>query len=292
MKHAYLILAHKNLNQIIQLIYSLQAENNYFFIHIDKKSVFTVNDISKSAHTLKCFKYPGNIFLYDKSINVNWGGFSQIKATLLLMNLLKDSQISPDYVHLISGQDFLLQSPNDIDVFFEKNKGTNFLDYFPLPSSYWRGNGGLHRISYKWDIDSGSKKPLGLSTVSLPENIQPYGGSQWWSLTWECVKWLTKVCVPGDFFYDFYQHTYIPDEMYFQTLLMNSHFSDSIVYDNLRYIDWKSGPEFPRILTTDDFDKLTNSGKLFARKFDFTKDKTILNQLCKKSRREFLINTF
>lgn len=36
----------------------------------------------------------------------------------------------------------------------------------------------------------------------------------------------------------------------------------------LRYIDWKTGPQYPRVLNENDFDKIKNSNCLFARKFD------------------------
>ena len=42
----------------------------------------------------------------------------------------------------------------------------------------------------------------------------------------------------------------------------------NICYQALRYIDWKSGPEYPKILNNDDFDLIKKTECLFARKFD------------------------
>ena len=36
----------------------------------------------------------------------------------------------------------------------------------------------------------------------------------------------------------------------------------------LRYIDWDSGPDYPRTLDESDFDKMKQSGMLFARKMN------------------------
>lgn len=48
---------------------------------------------------------------------------------------------------------------------------------------------------------------------------------------------------------------------------------DTVVNDNLRYIDWsKIGVTVPAFLTLDDADNLLNSPKLFARKFDIRFD--------------------
>ncbi len=37
---------------------------------------------------------------------------------------------------------------------------------------------------------------------------------------------------------------------------------------SLRYIDWETGPEFPKLLDNSDFKKLMNSNALFARKIN------------------------
>ncbi|GHU63145.1 hypothetical protein FACS1894160_3190 [Bacteroidia bacterium] len=54
MKHAYLILAHKNTTQLVQLISALQSENGYFFVHIDGKSE-NVYDAGKPGLNIRVF---------------------------------------------------------------------------------------------------------------------------------------------------------------------------------------------------------------------------------------------
>ncbi|GHV09031.1 hypothetical protein FACS1894160_4290 [Bacteroidia bacterium] len=67
--------------------------------------------------------------------------------------------------------------------------------------------------------------------------------------------------------------------MIFQTIIMNSGFSTTVVNDNLRYIDWVTGPEYPRIFAFDNFDELICSNKIFARKFDIHKDSAIIGKI-------------
>ena len=57
--------------------------------------------------------------------------------------------------------------------------------------------------------------------------------------------------------------------------MMNSDYTTDFVDDNLRFIE--SAPN--KILTIDDAEKLVNSGKLFARKFDAKVDSKILDYL-------------
>jgi len=221
-KHAFLILAHKNPTQLMWMISALQAENSWFFVHVDQKSNL-LNFLQSMI------EFPKNVQICKKQFNINWGGFSMIEATVSLMRMVCDSDLHPDYVHLLSGQDFPLCSISKIDCFFENNSGKNFINYFTIPYDGWAYNGGLDRINYKWDIDNGEKEKSQLDTCSFPEGIQPYGGWQWWSLTGECVEWLTEICRPGELLYDFYRHTLIPDEMFFQTVIMHySHIIQTI----------------------------------------------------------------
>ena len=60
---------------------------------------------------------------------------------------------------------------------------------------------------------------------------------------------------------------------------MNSPFKEKVINDDIRYIDWTTGPEYPRTLTLDDFTKVRESNALFARKFSLTKDYAIIQRL-------------
>jgi hypothetical protein len=77
---------------------------------------------------------------------------------------------------------------------------------------------------------------------------------------------------------NFFRWVDVPDELFFQTILMNSSLKERIINDDLRYIAWKdleSGS--PAILKLDDFDQMMQSPKLFARKFDMTVDAEVLD---------------
>jgi len=279
MVFAYLILVHKNPSQLSRLINAISGEDIFIFIHVDRKS-----NIKDFMEVLKPSKH---IMFCTRQKQVSWGGFGMIEATLELMNSMFTSNIQPDYVHLISGQDFPLCSNTEILHFFNAHNGKNFLEAhtIPSPSLYEQG---LNRINYKWYIeDKGFHRATQLVQLQKKHciirpyfsDIQPYNGSQWWSLTGECVRWIYEICKPGYRLYDFYKYTFVPDEMLFQTMLKNNAWNDTIIDDNLRKIDWAIGPEYPRIWRNEDFELLTTSGKLFARKFDERIDCKIIERL-------------
>lgn len=269
MTFAYLILAHKNPGQLRDLVNTLQDGDNYFFIHIDKK-------VQIEPFLNQSYFQPGKIFFCRNRVNANWGGFSLVQATMNLIRSVPDNNITPDYVHLISGSDFPIKKNTDIKRFFISNNGQNFLEHFTFPVSHG-GWGGMDRIRFRYNVDTlGQKKAILFAeeqrklnvNIPFPEGYKPYGGSQWWSLTGKCIDFIIKANSKRNILYEFSKSTYIPDEMFFQTLLMNSPFHSTVTNDNLRYIDWVSGPERPRILRSDDLTRLKSSKKLFARKFD------------------------
>jgi len=61
----------------------------------------------------------------------------------------------------------------------------------------------------------------------------------------------------------------VPEEVFFQTILMHSNFRDDVVKDNLRFTLWqvKNG-SFPGILDESDYESIRNSNAVFARKID------------------------
>ena len=76
----------------------------------------------------------------------------------------------------------------------------------------------------------------------------------------------------------FFERVLIPDELFFQTLIMNSPLRETVVNDNLRFLDWSREPA-PAVLGVHDLDRMIESGKLFARKFDVTVDADVLDRL-------------
>lgn len=87
-------------------------------------------------------------------------------------------------------------------------------------------------------------------------------GSNWFSITQEFAEYVVskEAEIKGLF-----QYTCCADEIFLQTLLLNSKFIERCANDNLRLIDWKRGN--PYTFREDDFEEIIRSEKLWARKF-------------------------
>ena len=80
----------------------------------------------------------------------------------------------------------------------------------------------------------------------------------------------------------FYRHTFISDEGFFQTVIMNTSYKGIIVNDDKRTIVWVPIGKIklrPRDFTSKDAEFLLASQGLFARKFDETVDAGIFSIL-------------
>ncbi|MBD3807596.1 MAG: hypothetical protein IE880_02635, partial [Epsilonproteobacteria bacterium] len=93
MKIAYLIQAHKNFQQLETLISCLsQSDDHACFVHIDRKNELLYLQLSE-----KYFLSP-KVHIIEDRVIVNWSGFSQVEATLLLMRNVHCSNIRFDRI--------------------------------------------------------------------------------------------------------------------------------------------------------------------------------------------------
>lgn len=275
MKQALLITAYKDFDQLENLCARFNGKFN-LYIHIDKKTIFT-KSCRERLSVLANVRYIGQDYV------INWGGVNHLKSYLKLLELaLKDEENG--FFHLITGQDYPIQTFAQFENIAEdavvNNK--NYLNVFNLPSAYWE-HGGIDRVErynfydlidakkyHKWikrihkiQLILGVKRSL----KDLPEKL--FGGSTYWSLNRACVRYVMDYTRDNVNFLHRFKYTFCAEEIYFQTIIMNSKFASTVINDNLRYIDWKSGRGgYPAFLDESDYDLLVNSGKLFARKID------------------------
>lgn len=271
MKQAILITAYKDFLQLARLTSEFDGRFN-IYIHVDKKSRITSNERQILAKN-KQIKY------FSQDYKVNWGGFNHMRAYLGLISIALKNEDNI-YFHLITGQDFPIQSNAYFDRFFEDKN--NYMSSFRLPTTGWK-NGGLDRLKYYnfYDWFNAKKSTLWLSRIrklqlklnykrQIPSYLgQLYGGNTYWSLSRSTVQFVQNYTNQNSKFFNRFRFVFCAEEIYFQTLIMNSKYSEQVINNDLRYIDWKSGRGgFPAILDERDFEDIIHSEKLFARKLD------------------------
>ena len=284
MKVAFLMQCHKNPKQINLLLKALKHPQVDVFIHVDSKNENIREDIEKND----------GVYLLPKKdcVDVQWAQFSQVKATL---NLLNAAISRGGYSHyfLISGQDFPIKSIGEIVKFLSERKDENFIDcalikrfekrndiYFPrmvIGRRIWQKilKGILVYSTGGWNQTFSIIKRLN------PANVQYYFGSQWWCLNDAMVKWIYNFLENYPEYIKLFKHSLCPDECFFQTLVMNSPFANT-TKPYLHYIKWEKGKSSPKTLTTIDYEELKKTEKLIARRFDINVDAEIIERLRKR----------
>jgi len=118
----------------------------------------------------------------------------------------------------------------------------------------------------------------------MPEGFTPVAGSQWFSITKDCMEYVLKVHHEHPELKKFFRHTLLPDESFFTTILVHSPYKEKIAQNNYRYIRWSSegARSHPEVLKKEDLPILKASEKLFARKFDMNQDSMILDLIDKE----------
>jgi hypothetical protein len=272
-KIAILILVHKNKNQVNRLIKHLSKDFD-IYVHIDKRYSMNINE-------------QDNVFVY-KIYKTYWGSFNQIMGTLLLLSEAHNKKYER-YI-LISGQDLPLKTNEEINIFFNNN---NFeyieIDKIPRKDGWpdmnrlahyhqnckYRGNEDKYKIFYRIQ-----RKILNIISKYKPRKLEYdfYGGANWINLTKECVERIFEYLKSDTKYINRYKWTRCTDEIFFQTIIHQIN-DLNIKNDSLRYIDGESGPEYPRTLRINDYEKIMSTENLFARKFDETVDMEIINKI-------------
>ena len=284
MKIAVLMQCHKNPEQINLLLKALKHPQVDVFVHVDSKSENIRGDIEKDA----------GIYLLPKRdcVDVQWAQFSQVKATLNLLNAAISGGGGYSHYFLISGQDFPIKSIEEIVDFLSAHENDNFIEcstvkkfekrneiYFPscvIGRKSWQkviknlwiyGTGGWNRT-----FSIFKRKPV--------DGFSYYFGSQWWCLNDKTARWIYNYLDRQPRYIKLFSHSLCPDECFFQTLVMNSPYADN-VKPYLHYIKWEKGKSSPKTLTVSDYEGLKQTKKYIARKFDIDIDRQILERLGK-----------
>lgn len=283
-KKAYIILVHKNPQQVYRLLEKLDDGNSIFFIHLDKRT--SIKSFRKLDHFQQKLKFV-------EREKTGWGSFGLVTATINALKEVKKADEKFDQVILLSGQDYPIKSNLFIDTFFKESGYSIFIEYFTIPNyEKWEPRGGLYRVD-KYYLGHKLYQKYTAKTLNflsgffsrlkrnLPDDLIPYAGSQWWMINMHAVNYILEFIEQNPDYVSFHKFTFAADEVFFHTILLNASdelLHNSIAKDSKRFLSWKdSNNAHPDVLTVKDLTDLKNSTALFARKFDERVDSKIFN---------------
>ena len=113
------------------------------------------------------------------------------------------------------------------------------------------------------------QKACGVFREGIGEFTRIYKGLVYISMPREAAAYVVEYVARHEEFWEDLYKCQVPEEFFFQTLFMNHEkWSQQVVDRELRYMNWSAGDgASPVYLTEKDYDAVTASGCLFARKF-------------------------
>jgi hypothetical protein len=97
-----------------------------------------------------------------------------------------------------------------------------------------------------------------------PQGCKPHFGSQWWTLRWSTLE-KVQLARSNNEVADFFRSTWVPDELFFQTIVANSVPSEQISQSNLTFHHFDRQGR-PLVFYNDHGDFLAKQPHFFARK--------------------------
>lgn len=307
---AYLIMCHKNVDQVIRLAKKIKTENSHVYIHADKHMENVEFD------KLLTLKNNHGIFILEDRLHGKLFDRTLVDIEVKLLLFAKSSFGDYKYYVLLSGQDYPIKNINEIENQLEKSYPAPFIDCTPYDKQNWVGSSfrtcsfikkyiqwitstlkkGIIRYFHRIIQITLSKiiEVLKLTTYDVlkRKGVKLYGGSQWWILPDKIVTYICDEYLKMDSYIKILLNgSGSPDETFFQTVAMRSAYRDIIELNPIDRVSqncktWSyfsdNGKPFvghPYVFTINDFEKLKKSDFWFARKFDITEDTEILNKL-------------
>jgi len=293
----FVIIAHKNPQQVRRVFSAIYRPQDVVVLHFDRRSPRELHDLGRDLVE----KHENVILLPPRSIV--WGGFQAAQVQLEAMKTaLKANGRWHHFINL-SGQDFSLKSIDALDEYLRQRQAYSFLNWFePLNSNLWKNareridryylaEPWLDRILKVRGFGRRLRKLLGwqnrLPSLPLFHREEPpfryYGGSNFVVLNRAACEY--AVFDPrARHISRWLSHSLHSDEIFIQSILLNSPLRNHLVNRNLHEIDFPPGSPHPRIFEPRDLDKLLSSEQFFARKFDIEKFPVLMDQLEKRIR--------
>lgn len=276
--HAVLITAYKNF-QYLEFLSRWLIKDFDVYIHVDQKSTAIGHSERSKLEKFGCYVI--------SNYNICWGGVNHLYAVL---NLLRVASVKEyKYYHLISGEDVLVNSYAQVQ---ERFSGSDKI----YISCHDAANDPVWNVRYRYwyifknrdtrtriyrqmnQLSLGLQKLFHVKRRSIGGEERIYKGYLYGDLPHDAVQYVLRYAEENPRFMKDLEYTYIPEEFFFQTVLINSHFRDRIAYNCLRYSIWeyKNG-SIPGYLDESDWPLIQSGDYLFARKVDYQVSKTLIS---------------
>ena len=274
----FAVQTHTDARQCERLVRALCSEGDMVLLHVDRKRPAYRVELLQRLHDVD-----GDIRVLEESqsVPVYWSGFSAVQATLRCLEAFLHMPNGCQWMSLHSGQDYPLQPIAAYRDYLRTRQPALQMESDAVGAHWWRcqiynffRERSFNRRLWARVLDRAlreAQKPF----VRRHRGVEFRKGSAWFAASREAAACLLEASTPQ--WQALWRYSAVPDEHYFQTLATK--LDIPMLGDRLRYIDFPTGANSPRVLQLRDLAALRQSGALFARKFESAASAELLQQL-------------
>ena len=297
--HAFLITAHHQPALLARMLRVLEADNHYFFIHINTRSG-ALSPFKEATKDIKNVTFVDRVCLYH-------GHISQIWATLIMIKAAIDTGVDFSYFHNITGQDYPLRSNRIFDAFFDSNTDSYLLyeDFQNLTIK--SQNHHMNRVmQFRPKFNDNKIMKSLYYGFKIPNIIRMFikrppvdnfsFGSDFFSLHKNVIDYLLDYNQKHPDFLCRFMNTSSPSEIYYHTLLkpvverFHIHTKEPLRYFSFVPHRPVSTKYRPFNLTEEDYEYVIDSRAFFCRKVHETESAKLLDMIDAQRENEYDIN--
>lgn len=249
----------------------------------------------------------GGVYLLPPSGLQERGSFScQVQPYLDCIAMLEREGIAYDWLVNLTAQDYPVTPVPKIEALLATTSADGFVRRWDVraAASPWSWRKARMRYWYRYTRLGAGSEPW-LRALRFVTKITPlylyldygalvgvrrwrtpfgagfrcYGGRSWWTVRREVARYLLEFLAARPDVLAHYRGTVAPEESLVPTVLVNAD-RFRLVDDDYRYVDYRGAVRgSPRTLTVDDLPELASRRYHFARKFDLSVDRAVLDRI-------------
>lgn len=266
---AYILLCHRNAEAIEAQVKSLVAAGDCVAVHFDRNG-----SDAEYRQLYRSFARSPNVVFVPR-VRCGWGEWTLVKASLDGLRLAEEVFEDASHFFLISGDCSPIKSARYIHDTLDTD-GKDYIEHQDFFSSGWIKTGLKEdRLHFRHFFNERSQKRMFYGSYEfqklfdlrrvVPEDLEMRIGSQWWCLRRSSVEALLKFVDDRRDVIRFFKSVWIPDECFFQTVIMNVVSRDEIVNEPPTFLMFSDYGK-PVTFHVDHMEFLKRQKRFFARK--------------------------
>ncbi|SNR35253.1 glycosyl transferase [Paracoccus sediminis] len=267
---AFILLAHKDPQGVVDQARRLTATGDHVVIHYDRNA-----PAADYRRIRDCLADNGGVVLAPRRFRCGWGDWSLVAATLSALQTAERRFPQATHFYLLSGDCMPIKSAEYARAFLDRDD-CDYIESFDFFDSDWIKTGiRTERLVYRHWFNERRHRRLFYAALRAqqwlrlrrkpPQGVQVMIGSQWWCLRRGTVEAVLALIRERRDLTRFFRTTWIPDETFFQTLVAHLVPKGEIRRRSptcLMFTDYG----MPVTFYNDHYDLLIRQDYLFARK--------------------------